>query len=111
MLFGTHLKNGNHWTLVYVDLRKKELVCIDPYGGKSEQDVGTKFVKNWQEWANLWNEITKNNIPTKLKLRIIPHAKQNNDSNCGIFTIWVSIIVNINFISIFVCQKKYVLCY
>ena len=98
MCYVEHLKNSNHRTLVYIDLRKKELVYIDPYGGQSEQDVETKFVKNWQDWANLWNEITKNNIPINLKLWIIPHAKLKDDSNHGIFTMCVSIIVYINLI-------------
>ena len=89
-----------------MDLRKNELIYIDPFGGPSEKTVGTQFVNNWQHWAHLWNDVTNNTIATKLKLKILPHAIQNDVQNCGIFTMCVSIIVYINLTSMCFCRKE-----
>ena len=51
ILFGNYHKGQNHWTLVYINLQKEELLYIDPLGPPDENEVAQEMGYKWLEWA------------------------------------------------------------
>lgn len=91
ILFGPYHKGQNHWTLVYIDLRKEELLFIDPLGPPNELEVAEEISYKWLEWALLHNTTCPQSVlPANLKAQNVQHALQRDGRNCGIFTMCVS---------------------
>ena len=90
MLFGPYHIGGNHWTLVYIDISKKQLVYIDPLGPPNEHELAETFAYHWLEWALLHNSSCPESVvPTDLEAVTVEHAVQMDSRNCGIFTMCV----------------------
>ena len=101
--FGPVHTNGNHWTLVYIDLVANTLLYIDPLSPPNEQAVAETYTYNWLEWGLLHNNNVPNcSVPTSLTAITTPHPHQKDNCNCGIFTMCVCI--NIYKFRVF-CQK------
>ena len=89
-VFGPYHKDGNHWTLVYIDFKKKQLLYIDPLGPPNEHELAETFAYHWLEWSLLHNSIcTEAVVPTELEAVTVQHALQRDSRNCGIFTMCV----------------------
>ena len=92
ILFGPYHKGQNHWTLVYINLRKEELLYIDPLGLPNENEVAQEMVYRWLEWALLHNTTCPQAVvPANIKAVTVEHALQHDGRNCGIFTMAVSL--------------------
>ena len=91
ILFGPYHKGQNHWTLFYINLRKEELVYIDPLGPPNENEVAEEISFKWLEWALLHNTTCpKAVVPANLKAVTVQHVLQQDSRNCSIFTMCVS---------------------
>ena len=89
-VFGPYHKDGNHWTLVYIDFKKKQLLYIDPLGPPNEYKLAETFAYHWLEWSLLHNSIcTEAVVPTELEAVTVQHALQRDSRNCRIFTMCV----------------------
>ena len=89
-LIGPFHKDGNHWTLVVVDIEKSELLYIDPLAPTSENATAEDFSHNWLEWALLHNQSSPHAVvPTFLSPVTTAHAIQHDACNCGIFAMCV----------------------
>ena len=90
MLLGTYHKEENHWTLVYIDLIKRELLYIDPLAPLNKHNIAEDFADHWMEWALLHNWYSSNAaVPIHLTPITTEHAVQRDGRNCGIFTMCV----------------------
>ena len=90
VIFGPYHKGGNHWTLVYVDVKKGELVYIDPMRPRNEHDMAEEICQKWLEWALLHNAVCPESVvPHNLKPVTVKDAVQKDGRNCGIFTMCV----------------------
>ena len=89
-LIGPFHKDGNHWTLVAMDMEKNELLYIDPLAPATEHSTAEEFSHNWLEWALLHNQASPHAVvPTFLSPVTSAHAIQRDARNCGIFTMCV----------------------
>lgn len=94
-MMGTYHQNGNHWTLVLVDLRNAIFVFIDPLQVR-EMSVCKNLMNNFCKWTRAYNVVKPGaTLPTAFKPRVIPHQKQQDGTNCGIWTLWVCIVIDI----------------
>ena len=90
VLLGTYHKEKNHWTLVYIDLVKRELLYINPLALPNKHYKAEEFADHWMEWALLHNQYLLNAaVPTHLTPFTMKHAVQRDGCNCGIFTMCV----------------------
>ena len=95
VLLGTYHKEQNHWTLVYIDLVKRELLDIDHLDPLNEHNKAEEFADHWMEWALLHNQYSPNvAVPINLALVTTNHAVQRDGHNCGIFTMCVRTILH-----------------
>ena len=75
-----------------VDLKKATFLFINPLCVNELKD-GKKLMGNFTAWTKAYNTVVRDRcLPTKFQLRVIPHARQEDGRNCGIWTLWVSII-------------------
>ena len=83
-------KEENHWTLVYIDLIKRELLYIDSLAPPNEHNIAEDFADHWMEWALLHNQYLPNAaVPIHLTPITTEHAVQRDGCNCGILTMCV----------------------
>ena len=95
-LLGTYHKEENHWTLVYIDLVKTELLYIDPLALLHKHNKAEEFADYWMEWALLHNQYLPNAaVPMHLTPITMKHAVQRDGHNCSIFTMCVHTILHI----------------
>ena len=60
MLLGTYHQEENHWSLVCIDLVKREVLYIDPLAPPNEHNKAKEFADHWMEWALLHNQYSPN---------------------------------------------------
>ena len=83
-------KEENHWTLVYINLVKRELLYIDLLAPPNEHNKAEEFADHWMEWALLHNQYSWNAaVPMHLTSVTMNHVMQRDGHNCGIFTMCV----------------------
>ena len=93
IIFGPYHKGQNHWTLIYIDLKREELLYIDPLG-HNEIEVAQEIGYRWLEWALLHNtKCPQSVVPANVKAVTVKHALQCDGRNCGIFTMCVRNLV------------------
>ena len=94
IIFGPYHKGQNHWTLIYIDLKREELLYIDPLGLPNENQVAQGIRYRWLEWALLHNTTCPQAmVPANVKAVTVKNALQCDRSNCGIFTMCVNSLV------------------
>ena len=89
ILFGLYHKGQNHWTLVYINLRKEELLYIDPLGLPNENEVAQEMVYRWLEWVLLHNTTCPQAVvPVNIKAVTVEHALQHNGRTVA-YLLWL----------------------
>ena len=75
---------------MYIDVVMNQLLYIDPLGPPDEQGVAENFSFHWLEWALLHNNIfPESSVPATLTAVMTQHTVQQDNRNCGIFTMSV----------------------
>ena len=83
-------KKRIHWTLLYIDLVKRELLYINPLALPNEHNKAEEFADHWMEWALLHNQYSPNAaVPMHLAPVTMNHTVQRDGRNCGIFTMCI----------------------
>ena len=87
---------------MYIDVKKGQLLYIDPMSPRNENAVAQQIGNKWLEWAQYHNVLcTDSLVPVRLTAVTKKHAVQRDGRNCGIFTMCVSINspANLNFVT------------
>ena len=80
--------------LIYINLKREELLYIDPLGLHNENEVAQEIRYRWLEWALLHNTMCPQSVvPATVKAVTVKHALQHDGHNCGIFTMCVRNLV------------------
>jgi Ulp1 family protease len=77
-----HDKPGEHWVSMFIDVRAKVIFFFDSTGDKPQRRIRT-FMKMVKEQGDA------NGIPFKEYMNNVSH--QRNDSECGVFAIFMII--------------------
>lgn len=92
-LYSAVHQGGNHWVFVYINLRDKYLMYLDPKAPPVESERCKLYTHNWNVFSRAWNrESGHPALPENLKPYTMPHAAQGaqDNTNCGIYTLAVS---------------------
>ncbi|KAL4233951.1 Sentrin-specific protease 2 [Mactra antiquata] len=82
ILVGVLNENGNHWTLLIVELGKKIIVYLDPLGEK-ERKRNSIFAK----WLKLIHSQDGTTVDNDWKMISPDHARQEDGISCGVYVI------------------------
>ena len=87
LLIGTYFINGNHWTLLVLDLHAETVLFIDPFG-HNESEIAKVFAEQFGLFAKTWNQETDfHPFPETYTPVTKPHKLQEDGSSCGIHTL------------------------
>lgn len=86
IFFPVHV-NGNHWCLFTVNLKLKEAVYLDSLGAQSEN--AEQCLTSFKNLCRSWNYLTEFDKVSCRDFKLVQwqHAKQKDNSSCGIFVV------------------------
>ena len=80
--------NGNHWTLGIINLKQRRFEYYDSLGGRNP--LCLQHMKQWtidEITAHHPTQVAALDIPSWESLHVTDIPRQNNGSDCGVFTI------------------------